>query len=80
MRRSQREALLANGRDSPTPTSSLRGKLFSEPHSTKHLTNGLAVTDSKLDEKNASSTSLPLPESSKTLYGTDVSQQVGCCA
>ncbi|RPD65070.1 hypothetical protein L227DRAFT_519769 [Lentinus tigrinus ALCF2SS1-6] len=37
----------------------------------------LRVTESaKFDEKNASSTSLPLPDSGKTSYGTDFIQQV----
>ncbi|KAI0660570.1 Dopey, N-terminal-domain-containing protein [Cubamyces menziesii] len=56
IRRSQREALTTNGRDSPTPT--------------------LRATEMKVDEKNASSTSLPLPDGGKSAYAGDVAQQV----
>ncbi|KAI9057020.1 hypothetical protein FKP32DRAFT_1598504 [Trametes sanguinea] len=56
IRRSQREALAANGRDSPTPT--------------------LRASEPKLEEKNASSTSLPLPDGTKVTYAGDVAQQV----
>ncbi|KAH9920216.1 Dopey, N-terminal-domain-containing protein [Epithele typhae] len=55
IRRSQREALSTNGRDSPTPT--------------------LRVAE-KMEEKNTSSVSLPLPDAGKATYGSDVSQQV----
>ncbi|OJT08448.1 Protein dopey [Trametes pubescens] len=56
IRRSQREALAANGRESPSPT--------------------LRAPETKVDEKNASSVSLPLPEGAKSSYGGDVTQQV----
>ncbi|EJF67133.1 hypothetical protein DICSQDRAFT_151482 [Dichomitus squalens LYAD-421 SS1] len=56
IRRTQRDNLVANGRDSPTPT--------------------LRVTGTGLDEKSASSTSLPLPDSVRPTYSTDVVQQV----
>ncbi|KAI8981167.1 Dopey, N-terminal-domain-containing protein [Trametes punicea] len=58
IRRSQREALVTNGRESPTPA--------------------LRVTDAKLDEKNASSTSLPMSDPAKVAYAGDVVQQVNC--
>ena len=38
--------------------------------------NATATDGVKFDEKNASSTSLPLPDGSKSTYGTDVVQQV----
>ncbi|KAI1794036.1 Dopey, N-terminal-domain-containing protein [Ganoderma leucocontextum] len=56
IRRTPRDNLIANGRDSPALT--------------------LRVTEAKLDENNASSTSLPLPDSAKATYSTDVVQQV----
>ncbi|KAI0334441.1 hypothetical protein GY45DRAFT_1318466 [Cubamyces sp. BRFM 1775] len=56
IRRSQRDALATNGRDSPTPT--------------------LRAAEIKVDEKNASSTSLPLQDGGKSAYAGDVAQQV----
>ncbi|KAI0639909.1 Dopey, N-terminal-domain-containing protein [Trametes polyzona] len=57
IRRSQREALLTNGRESPSPT--------------------LRAPEGKLEEKNASSTSLPLPsDAPKSSYAGDLAQQV----
>ncbi|KAI0361079.1 hypothetical protein OH77DRAFT_1391372 [Trametes cingulata] len=56
IRRSQREALMTNGRESPTPT--------------------LRAVEAKVDEKNASSTSLPLPDGAKSTYSGDVAQKV----
>ncbi|KAI0375501.1 hypothetical protein BV20DRAFT_986250 [Pilatotrama ljubarskyi] len=56
IRRSQREALMTNGRESPTPT--------------------LRAVEAKVDEKNSSSTSLPLPDGAKPGYGGDLAQKV----
>ncbi|KAH9858301.1 Dopey, N-terminal-domain-containing protein [Lenzites betulinus] len=56
IRRTQRETLIANGRESPSPS--------------------LRTPETKVEEKNASSVSLPLPEATKVNYGADVQQQV----
>ncbi|KAI0830814.1 Dopey, N-terminal-domain-containing protein [Trametes gibbosa] len=56
IRRSQRETLIVNGRESPSPS--------------------LRPPEAKVEEKNASSVSLPLPEPTKAIYGPDVQQQV----